>query len=367
MPAKIKFTDEQEKEICRLYNEEIISSIKLAKMFSVCGNTIIKCLRNNNIKISDKKLTVNPGDKFGRWTIINEAEKRGIQRYFLCECSCPLKTRKEVGLAALRKGHSSSCGCIVKENGRKRFFGTGEDFTGQTFGRLTILSEVERSKNGNRQVMAKCSCDGNIDKYILQDIKNKKTTSCGCYKIEVLTHRKKDYEERHPLFCQVEEIMDDPNGPGILTRCKKCNKWYKPTGSKISSRIDAIENPQSFAIGRECNLYCSDECKYTCPLFNLKSDPFRDKIDDNTPIPGELTIWANEIFFRQFQEYGYNFCTKCQSTENLAAHHIDPKKIEPFFALDPENGIIFCRDCHHDDGHSGECSTGFLAYKVCKK
>ncbi len=46
-------------------------------------------------------------------------------------------------------------------------------------------------------------------------------------------------------------------------------------------------------------------------------------------------------------------------------HHIKPKKLEPFFALDPDYAISVCKKCHYKKGHKDECSTGNLAKIVC--
>lgn len=54
------------------------------------------------------------GRVFGRWTVIRRMP-RPQQRYWLCECSCPLKTRRGVFSSSLMLGHSSSCGCIRLE------------------------------------------------------------------------------------------------------------------------------------------------------------------------------------------------------------------------------------------------------------
>lgn len=319
-----------------------------------------------------EKLKINPGDKFGRWTVVEEVKQRGYRRYFLCECSCPLKTRKENTLNTLRRGESLSCGCLRNETNSKRSFGTGKDFTWSVFGRLTVLYEAERTKSNQRQMICKCSCDGNIDTYRLNHLTSGKTKSCGCYSVEKTVERSsckaEDYYQRHPLFCQIEEIRDNPRGSGIEARCKnsECRKWFEPTKRQLNNRIMAIEKPNLKQLGTEKNFYCSDECKGGCISYRSHSDPYAiDEINPNTPTDNELRTWREEVLKQQKQEHGSNFCIKCQSTENLAAHHIDPKKLEPFFALDPENGFVTCYECH-DEFHKGECSTGTLANKVCK-
>lgn len=319
------------------------------------------------------RVKINLGDRFGRLTIVKEVERRNGLRHFLCECSCIAKTRKVIRMSSLTTGHTNSCGCLKIERATDK-----EDVIGNIYGRITVISDVI-SENKLRRVMGQCSCDGNIKEYWLSGLKNGHATSCGCLKIgkiiEANTNQTKDYQEKHPLFCKVEEIMDDPDGYGILVRCKhsECRKWFKPTKNALWSRIGVIENPGIWSIGTENNFYCSDKCKDNCILYNLHSgsvlynNVYREKvISDNIPTGYELSIWSDEVLKQQRNEYGYNFCTKCQGTENLASHHIDPKKIEPFYALDPDNGIVFCRDCHVGSGHSGGCSMGALAHKVCK-
>lgn len=365
--GKRKLTDEQIEEICRLYKSGI-SSVRLGMLFDSHSSTIRMHLKRNDVEIKSRKLKVSTGDKFGRWTVIEECEQNGYTRYFLCECNCINKTLKKIAMGALKNGTSSSCGCynIEKLKGRK------ENVLGLIFGRLTIISDTIHNYTGfGRRVLAQCSCDGNIKEYKLSNIKNGHTNSCGCYGIEKTkesnTGKLKDYQEKYPLFCKVEEIRDCETGLGVEVRCRKCGEWFKPGRLQLKSRISVIEKTNRHTICTENNFYCSDNCKNSCPLYNLRSDPLeRKEVSDNVPTSNELKIWSDEVLKQQLAQYGYNFCTKCQRMENLAAHHIDPKKIEPFYALDPDNGIVFCSDCHYGEGHNGECSMVKLANKVCK-
>lgn len=63
------------------------------------------------------------GKKFGRWTVIEEAERQyGTRAFYLCKCECG--TTKIVNGYTLRKGLTKSCGCYnaerIKETGTKR-------------------------------------------------------------------------------------------------------------------------------------------------------------------------------------------------------------------------------------------------------
>ena len=368
-----KLTDEQVSEICRLY-ESGNAPITISKMVNISSNCVRRYLKKHGIDTSYQLIKINPGDKFGRWTVLYEVKGRKERRYFLCECSCPDKTRREVSLGGLRSGRSKSCGCHKKESQSDRRLNSGKDYTGQIFGRLTVLYEVERDKTGQRQVMAQCSCpDKTIKKYQIGNLRSGTTSSCGCFLSENAKERNtfqaKDYQVKHPLFCKIEEIRDFEGGLGIEVRCKNsnCRKWYSPTSYQIQKRIVAIEKPEEHLLGTENHLYCSDGCKHSCPVFRSRTDPFANKEVPWTPY--ELQIFSDEVKLRQFEEYGHNFCEykDCDNPGPYHAHHERPKSVDWIFALDPDNGIVFCSEHHYEIGHSGECSTGVLRKLKCNK
>lgn len=53
------------------------------------------------------------GKKFNRWTVIEEASKKGYIRYFFCQCDCG--NQAEVRMTSLSSEVSKSCGCLQKE------------------------------------------------------------------------------------------------------------------------------------------------------------------------------------------------------------------------------------------------------------
>ena len=67
-----------------------------------------------------RKLLDLKGQKFGRWTVLYEAERKGRQRFWMCECSCEKHTRRAVNQGALRSGMSRSCGCFSVEKFTER-------------------------------------------------------------------------------------------------------------------------------------------------------------------------------------------------------------------------------------------------------
>ena len=178
-------------------------------------------------------------------------------------------------------------------------------------------------------------------------------------------------KQKYVLFSKIEELRYNPDKSGkkeIQVHCKNhlCENskeksgWFTPTKIQLSERIRNLEHP----IGTEGSyFYCSQKCKDICPLYNLRSDPYKE--ETNLPYTQvEHDIWRSTIF-----EKDNNECQKCGSKENLHCHHILPVKTHPHLSLDPDNGITLCETCHYEIGHkiSTECSTGNLAKKNVKE
>ena len=167
------------------------------------------------------------------------------------------------------------------------------------------------------------------------------------------------------LFSKIEEMRYNPDKLGekeIQVHCKNHNcpnskeqgGWFTPTGRQLECRIWALESEN----GNEGSyFYCCDECKNECPLYNLKSDPFKDNSKNYT-----------QEEYQQFREFVLErddyICQYCgEKAEHV--HHERPQKIEPFFSLDPDYAISVCSECHYKYCHKDECSTGSLANKIC--
>jgi hypothetical protein len=236
-----------------------------------------------------------------------------------------------------------------------------------------------KSKNGKL-----CCCES-FNNCI--GIRNKKIGRHNSYKIrnkmrKSQTKSIKYWKEKYPTFAKVEEIRYDPDKPGekeIQGHCKNHNcpnskeqgGWFTPTYNQLNGRIRCLEHP----LGNDGGyFYCCDECKHSCPLFNMYADP-NILIDINTiPLESEKNIWRQEVLKRQFDGLGYNECEYCGNRElnQLVVHHEKPQKTHSIMALDPDNGVICCgyiadNFCHTIHGHPAgtECSTGNLAHNAC--
>lgn len=188
-----------------------------------------------------------------------------------------------------------------------------------------------------------------------------------------------DYKKHHPIFAKVEEMRYNPDKPrDIQCHCKyrECKNskekggWFTPTRDQMYERSRQLENHD----GNDGSyLYCSDECKNTCLLYGLQSDPYEIK-PGKVYTEAEYQTWREEVLRRQREELGFNACEWCgnRNINELEVHHEKTQKADVIFALDPDNGLILCgknskNKCHMEIGHPAgtRCSTGNLAKLKC--
>jgi len=157
----------------------------------------------------------------------------------------------------------------------------------------------------------------------------------------------------------VDYTIDDEGRKLLLVRCSKCNELFVPGTYYVQSRIRALKGE----IYGECRFYCSDMCRSRCEVFGKFPKSFIDynKNIEHSYTESELRVWSKEVLKR------HNYiCEYCGKKAN-SAHHIIPKKLDQFYALDPDNGIACCDNCHYKYGHKDECSTRRLAVLYCSE
>lgn len=74
------------------------------------------------------------GHKFGRLTVIKQVEKPSTRknkgRYWLCKCDCNSNREVIVSTSDLTSGHTSSCGCILREKAAERIANQNKQLAG---------------------------------------------------------------------------------------------------------------------------------------------------------------------------------------------------------------------------------------------
>lgn len=130
------------------------------------------------MEITDKRIKSLVGKKFGRWKVLeyDGVCKSGSKWMCICECG---KKRSVIG-SNLKKGLSTSCGCIMAEKSHKRM----KDLTGKKFGKLTV--EKYSHTKGKPHWFCACECGKEV---VVNggDLKLNKRISCGC-STECRTH-----------------------------------------------------------------------------------------------------------------------------------------------------------------------------------
>lgn len=179
-------------------------------------------------------------------------------------------------------------------------------------------------------------------------------------------------KKKYPFFSKIEEMRYNPDKPGekeVQVHCKNHNcpnskvggGWFTPTGHQFDGRRRALEDID----GNGGNyFYCSEECKNECPLYNLNAHRELQKQESDSK---ELVYTEYEYqVFRRFVLERDDY--KCQYCGEIATdvHHEKPKKLDPFFSLDPDYAWSCCKGCHISKAHVGECSTRSLAMRNCK-
>ncbi len=226
-----------------------------------------------------------------------------------------------------------------------------------------VYSKEERKKMSLDQTGKKHS--EKTKKKIGIKVKGRKYSKEICIKHKLTIEQ---INKKYPIFSKIEEIRYKPvfyKERIIQIRCKNhnCknskekNGWFNAKNRQIEARIQNIENVNNRNDGSY--FYCCDECKLECPLFNLKSDPFR--TISNLYTHDEYQTFRLQVLKRE--DY---LCEYCEE-KATHVHHSRPQKLEPGFALDPDFGVACCEKCHYKYGHKTgtECSTGNLASTIC--
>lgn len=164
------------------------------------------------------------GKQYGNWTVLyKDAQRSEKNTYWICQCNCKDKTIKSVMGYSLRKGLSTSCGCIKKQKAAQHMKQYNdinrENIIGHKYGLLTVL-EITEKRNSQGQVIYKCQCEcGNLHYVTSGNLKNGNVQSCGCSNSIISSKIKKILQENNVNF-KTEYTFPDLLSPNSKVRLR---------------------------------------------------------------------------------------------------------------------------------------------------
>lgn len=124
------------------------------------------------------------GKRFGRLVVSDaaEAKKYNGSRMAMYRCKCDCGNEVVTLGMSLRNGDTTSCGCLLRETGRKNGLSAFVDLSGKKYGRLTVLRREDTVVgSGNAKFLCLCEC-GNKAVVRGNSLVGGRTISCGCAK-----------------------------------------------------------------------------------------------------------------------------------------------------------------------------------------
>ena len=166
-----------------------------------------------------------------------------------------------------------------------------KDLTGQPFGRLTVIRQYGRTKNGHGTWLCRCDC-GNEVVVSGDHLRNEHTQSCGCLSRERSTTHGCANEPWYPIYRAMMERCGHLEGAserdlrnyrdrGIVV----CDLWQKSPqafgdwllahGWRKGLQIDRIDNNKG---------YSPDNCRVVTCKENNNNRRNTLRLDDGTPL-----------------------------------------------------------------------------------
>jgi len=146
-----------------------------------------------------------------------------------------------------------------------------------------------------------------------------------------------------PQLTIEEDPKDDGTGK-LMCRCTKCREYFYPTFYAVRSRSSSLKGHQ---LG-ECRLYCSDECKESCPIFRRHKLP-EGQLNIKLASRCNQKLNKRQLLDLQVDEYGYNFCEKCGKRfdeRDLIIHHNIRVSDDHREADNMSHQILVCKEHH---------------------
>lgn len=147
------------------------------------------------------------------------------------------------------------------------------------------------------------------------------------------------YDRYIDQLVGIEECRKCEEDNRVLeVKCTYCGRWFKPRIVNINQRIRYINGTST----QEGRLYCSKECKTSCPIYKRISKPRDYFLGTSREVQSEL---RKIVFERDNWQ-----CQICHSEINLHCHHYEGTIKNPIESADVDNCVTLCK-MHHEQVH----------------
>lgn len=126
-----------------------------------------------------------PGEKFGSWKVIKEAEKSCGQRRVVVRCNCGYEKEAFTSMLPKYKKNNSAC---------KKCKLLDKDLSFKKFGELLVLKRVRKNNHNHWLYLCQCDC-GNKKEVLANSLISGRTVSCGHTKNGSKNHNWKGFEK----------------------------------------------------------------------------------------------------------------------------------------------------------------------------
>jgi len=233
------------------------------------------------------------GMKFNHLTVIslvpNKTNKHK-DRYWLCECDCENKTRKEIAEPVLIKGKTRSCGCLYDKKTTEQYKLELEEINKER-DTNTKLKDGVKYINNNTKIIHICTCGKEWDTTPGSILSGSKT--CGlCYTFAEfgIDNLGKDFLEKYWDYEKNNELGFDPWKITYKSNTKKV--WIKCQEKDYHESYDV--RCADFVNNDRCPYCSSNKVHSLDSLGSLYPKSLEVWSDKNEKSPYEYAPWSNE-------------------------------------------------------------------------
>ena len=168
------------------------------------------------------------------------------------------------------------------------------DMTGRVIGRLLVIEECGRDSSG--KVLWRCRCECGNEVIVRGDnLRNERTTSCGCYHRERLAEANTTHGMRKTRLYKTWSDMLKRAG-ATKGASEKDKHYYQDRGITVCDEWLVFENFRDWALshGYKEDLqidridndkgYCQENCRWVTPKENMNNRRNTIRIEDGTPL-----------------------------------------------------------------------------------